>query len=146
VFLRRAKICETLCRIYEQDRQCTYNVKLNRLRETAVAAENNKYYIFLCVGARAWACERALVGFLILYSTHWRHIICILSVSTLFFVIISLAACFSEKNICECKMCVFIFSTAFVQNTSHSVKNLTRYYHKCETSLCKVLVIFSDFN
>ena len=32
----------------QQDRQCTYNVTLRRLRVTTVAVEKNKYYIF-CV-------------------------------------------------------------------------------------------------
>jgi hypothetical protein len=29
------------------------------------------------------------------------------------------------------KMCVLIFSTAFVRNISHSKKNSVRHYHKC---------------
>ena len=35
---------------YEQDRHCTYNVTLRRVRATIIAVENNKYYIFpVCV-------------------------------------------------------------------------------------------------
>ena len=36
-----------------------YNITLRSVRETIVAVENKKYYIFLCVSARARGCVRA---------------------------------------------------------------------------------------
>jgi hypothetical protein len=36
-----------------------------------------------------------------------------------------------RKKVTKRKMCVLIFSTAFVWNISHSKKNSARYYHKC---------------
>jgi len=36
-----------------------------------------------------------------------------------------------EEKVIEHKMCVFMFSTTFVRNISHSKKTWARYYHKC---------------
>jgi hypothetical protein len=36
-----------------------------------------------------------------------------------------------RRNVMKHKMCVLIFSTAFVRNISNSKKNSARYYHKC---------------
>ena len=35
-----------------------------------------------------------------------------------------------KKKVIEHKMCVWIFSTTFIRNISHSTKNLARYHHK----------------
>ena len=51
--------------------------------------------------------------------------------STIFFDIIS-KRCGFRKKVTEHKMRVFIFSTTFVRNISHSKKNVARYCHKCE--------------
>jgi hypothetical protein len=36
-----------------------------------------------------------------------------------------------QKKVTKHKMCVLIFSTTFVQNTSYSKKNSVTYYHNC---------------
>jgi hypothetical protein len=60
----------------KQDRQCTYNVRLRRDRETIVAVERNKYYIFL------WACVCRLS-----YPAYKAHApYCDLSGSSIFFL------------------------------------------------------------
>jgi hypothetical protein len=38
----------------------------------------------------------------------------------------------SGKKVDEHKMCVLIFSTSFIRNTSHSKKDLARYCPKCK--------------
>ena len=48
-----------------------------------------------------------------------------------------------RKNVIEDKICVLILSTTFVSNISNSRKNLERYCHRCENSLCKVTVILA---
>jgi hypothetical protein len=40
-----------------------------------------------------------------------------------------------QKKVTKHKMCVLIFSTTFVLNTSYSKKNSTRYYHKCKVPI-----------
>jgi len=45
------------------------------------------------------------------------------------------------------KMCVLIFSTTFVWNTSHSTEKWARYYHKCtHIFMLKYPLFLSDFN
>jgi len=46
----------------------------------------------------------------------------------------------------EHKMFVLIFSTTFVQNTSHSKKNWVRYYHTCTYVFTYSTCYLSDFN
>jgi hypothetical protein len=51
-----------------------------------------------------------------------------------------------RKNVIEYKMCIFIFSTTFVRNTSHFKKNPVRYCHNVRKSSCKVPVILVRLN
>jgi len=51
------------------------------------------------------------------------------------------------KKVIEYKLCVLIFSTTFVWNTSHSKKNSGRCYHKMYTGPhVKCSLFLSDFN
>ena len=77
---------------------------------------------------------------------YMRHIIiCGLSGCTPFFHIISQTARFSGKKVIEHKMCVLIFCTAFVRNTSHSKKTERDMIMNVEWSSCRVPVIFVQF-
>jgi len=50
-----------------------------------------------------------------------------------------------KKKVIE--MCVLIFSTTFVWNTSHSKKNSASYYHKSSNVSCREYPSFlSDFH
>jgi hypothetical protein len=42
----------------EQQRQCTYNVTLRRVRELLLPWRSNKYYIFVCVCVDVRTCVR----------------------------------------------------------------------------------------
>jgi hypothetical protein len=69
----------------KQDRQCTFNVTLRRVRESVLPWKRNKYYLFVCLSARvracgwpcAWACTCACVSvaLFIQHSTCMRHIV-----------------------------------------------------------------------
>jgi hypothetical protein len=50
---------------------------------------------------------------------------------------------FRKKKVIEYNMGVFIFSTTFVSNISHSKKDSRRYYHKC---LHIKYPLLADFN
>jgi hypothetical protein len=85
-----------------------------------------------CSGAWASACARTCslaYPACIAYATCFI-ILCALFGCTRLFDIISWRRHF-RKNVTEHKMCILIFSTAFIQNTSHSKKNSARYCHKC---------------
>ena len=43
----------------KQDRQCTYNVRLERVRESFLPWKSNKYYVFACVCVCVCVCARA---------------------------------------------------------------------------------------
>ena len=42
----------------KQDKQCTYNVTLTRVRESLLPWKSNKYYVFVCVCGRVGVCMR----------------------------------------------------------------------------------------
>jgi len=67
-----------------------------------------------------------------------------LSESTRFFHIISQTIQFSKKKVIGSKICVVIFSAAFVQNISHSKKNWERY-DQIYTTLGVHPLFLSDF-
>jgi hypothetical protein len=96
--------------------------------------KNNKYCIFLSLGARACACARVFL--LIQHTTRLRCVVCGRSGSTTCFDIISETARFSRgKKITGKKMC--FFCTTFIWNISHSNKNSARYCHECENVYMK---------
>jgi hypothetical protein len=77
---------------------------------------------------------------------HTHHIVSSgLSGSTRFFHIISQTAQFSEKKAIGNKMCLVIFSAAFVQKISHSKKNWERF-DQIYTILRVHPLFLSDFN
>ena len=127
-------------------------VILRRVRETAVTGETNKYniciYIFVCVRvcvkvgefARVRACVPVGVGtqarvfafvsvaLLIKQSSRMNHI----GLPYFSKFCHKRRDFWKKKKVTKHKMCVLIFSTTFISNTSHSEKNLARYCHKCE--------------
>jgi len=89
-------------------------------------------------------CSAVLLGFrgishlniCLSYPTCKTHAPCYISIFDLSgciicFHIISQTARSSGEKYIEHKMCVSIFSTAFVWNISYSKKNSAKYYHKC---------------
>jgi len=100
----------------KQDRHCTYNITLRRVRATVVIMEKQ------CV-LTIWVC--------VCSPRRMRQtVICGLTHPT-FFHIISQKARFAKKNITEHKMCVLILPTTFVRNISYSKKKWARCDKKC---------------
>jgi len=97
---------------------------LRHVRVTVFALESIRYEIFwVCVWSHSHsACK-----------THSRYFVvnCGLSGSTVFFH----GTFFQKKKFTEHKMCVLIFSTAFIWDISHSKKNSARY-HNVHKSSC----------
>ena len=98
-----------------QGRKRTCKVTLRRVRITLLPCKSNMYYTFrVCVCSLSYpACK---------VHSPLCTVICGLFGSTTFLHIIPQTAQFSGKFI-EHKMCVLIFSTIFVRNTSHCTKN-----------------------
>ena len=93
-------LCEHIAYYFreKQDRQCTYNVTLRRVRVTTVAVEKIISNIYA---------ECALVALGIKHAMRVRRIfICGLSGSTAFFHLISLVVRFSKEKLLNMK-CVF---------------------------------------
>jgi hypothetical protein len=89
--------------------------------------------------------ECVFVALVIQHATRIRHIvICRVSGSTIFFHTISQTAQFSEKKFIENKMCILIFPTTFVRNTSHFTRELYIVINVHRSS-CKVPVILARF-
>jgi hypothetical protein len=109
----------------KQDRQCTYNVMLRRVREVIVAVEK-QYYTLVCVcmlgracvrafgytGAWACACAYVHIELLIQHGTRMRHIVTsfVAPRSPLYFSTLSHKWCEFLKKLLSTK-CVLIFST-----------------------------------
>ena len=85
--------------------------------------------------ACVWVPERVgvCIGMLIKHATRVRHTVTLFVAprSPLYFSTLFHKRCDFRKNVIEYKMCVFIFSTTFVQNISHSKKNLAKHRQKC---------------
>jgi hypothetical protein len=83
-----------------------------------------------------WACAHgcASVALLIQHAIRMRHIVTsfVTPLAPPYFSTLSHKRHDFRKKVIEHKMCVLIFCTTFVQNISHSTKNLARYCHKCE--------------
>ena len=126
---------------FKQERQCTYNVTLRRVRVSLLPWKSNKNCTFVC--ARALACVRGCArvhghaSIQPLYPACNAYAPCCdvicgpLWLHHIFrYYLIKLR--FSKQEVIEHKMCILIFSTIFVQNISHFRKNSARYCHKCE--------------
>jgi hypothetical protein len=109
------------------DRQCTYNIIMRRFRLSIVAAQrnNNKYEILHCVSAFfSWLSRMQNAYFL-----HRMFIVIrSLSSSNIFFHIIS--GTIYGKDVLRVKR-VHWLTLQLLPETSHSKKNLTKYYRKC---------------
>ena len=46
-------LCVYSCEQKQEDRQCTYNLTLRRLRELLLSWNSSKYYLLVCVCVRA---------------------------------------------------------------------------------------------
>jgi hypothetical protein len=118
---------KTGCMHLELDMQCTYNVTLRGVREPLLPWKN-KYYTFICVcvcvrahacvSSGAWGCACACVhvALLIQHVTRMPHIVK-LFVAPLYLPYFS--TLFHKRHdfrkiVIEYKMCLLIFSTAFV--------------------------------
>ena len=132
--------CLSVC---QQDRQCAYNVTSRRVHITIVSVEK-QYLLHICVCAHACVCVPGNVcvsfcmcvhvALLIQYATSMRHIVTssVAPLAPSYFATLSHKwHYFRKKKFIEPEMCVLIFSTTFIQNISHSKKNLARYRHKC---------------
>ena len=108
----------------KQYRQCTYNATLKRVHESLLPWKSNKYYIFVCVhacvcpGVWVCACASVHVALLIQHATRMRHIVTSSvapqdppNFSTLSHKRHDFR---KKKKVTVHKMCVLIFSTAFV--------------------------------
>jgi hypothetical protein len=105
--------------------------------------------VHVVTGARA--CVNVHVALLIQHATRSRHVMesFVAPRSPLYFSTLSHKYCDFRKNVTEYKMCVFVFSTTFVYNISHSKKNLMRYRQKSRNVLiqstrhfCRILTKF----
>ena len=134
-----------------RDRQCRYNLKLRRVRETTVTVEKQYYIVlrvcvlmFVCVcvggGAREIACVCARVTLLIQHETRRRVVIPGLSGSTTFFDIISNFTIFGKKLLNT--KCVFWFSLQLSFETFFILGQIQRdNVINVKTPACKVPVI-----
>jgi hypothetical protein len=84
-------------------------------------------------GVWACACSYVHTALLIQHATRMHLIVTSFVAPGLHYIFrhyLKNGAIFREK-VTEYKMCVFILSTAFVYNISHSKKNLAKCRHKC---------------
>jgi hypothetical protein len=126
-----------LIRSYTSDPACYlkrqamyYDVTRRRVRETTFAVKKSLTYFCVCVRVRlsvsvcvlayvsadagVLVCACAPVALLIQHSTRLHIAICGLSGSTIFFDIFPKRDGFREKKVTAHKMCILIFSTAFI--------------------------------
>ena len=117
----------------KRERQCTHNVILRGVRAT-----NECHTIWVCV----------FVALGIQHAIRMRHVICGLPLSTKFFPhYLIKGTIFEKKKGTEHKICVLIFSTTSVSNSSHSTKNWGRYDKKIYVGVhVKYPLFLSDFS
>jgi hypothetical protein len=104
----------------KQDRQCTHDVILRRIRVTSLDVEK-QYYLF-CV----------CVTLVIRHAKPMCRII-LSSVATPTRSLSSISHkghAFRGKKVIQHKMCVLIFTTSFVRNNWNFENNWARYYYK----------------
>jgi hypothetical protein len=96
-------------------------------------------YAFARVGVRAWEhghwriLASACLALSIRHATRLR--IVVYSLSSPHFSTLSHKRQDFTKRVTDYKMCVLIFSTTFIWNSSYFKKNSARYCHKCENVL-----------
>jgi len=110
--------------IEEQDRQCTYNVTIRRVRVTIIAVENNVYLLF-------WVCFCIIVNVARKAHEPYYIVICGLYGCSIYFHIItwrhdSFFLGGGMGKLLKIK-CVFWFSL----QQCHSKKNSSRYKKNC---------------
>ena len=107
----------------EQDKQCTYNVTLRRVRATIVVVEKQwvLHILSVCISSLSYPARNAHAPYCHLWPAPLYKVFPHYLINGTIF----------EKKNTEYKMCVLIFSTTFVWNISHSKKNLARYDKKC---------------
>ena len=96
----------------EQDRQCTYNETLRRVRVTTVAVEIKKLLHIL----RVYVCVHSCVALVIQHAMRFRRII-LSSAAGLalpYFPTLSNKRHGFRKRCIKYKMCVLVFFTTFV--------------------------------
>ena len=99
-------------------------------------------------GASTCAYAWLHVVFLIQHATRMRHIVTsfVASLAAPHFSTLSHKRHDFRKKVIEHRMCVFIFSTTFIWNVSHSKNNSAECCHQCEKSSCKDPSFSSHFN
>jgi len=110
--------------IQKQDRQCTYNVTLRRVRATTDAVEKQKY-------DASWVCVCCLRRPACNAHTPSCHTWPARLYNIFSHYLINGTIFGGGKKLLNIKMCFLIFSTTFVWNISHPKKKWARYNHKC---------------
>jgi hypothetical protein len=116
-----------------------------------------RMYVRACACPGPWACTCAsvLVALLIQHAMRMRHIVTsfVAPLAPPRFSALSHKRYDFRKNVIEHKMCVLIFSTIFVWNSSHCKNNSERYCHKCENVFmystrysCRIVMEFEFFS
>jgi hypothetical protein len=109
---------------YKQDRQCTYKHNIQAHSCTHCCCGNTIKIIYSeCVSVALIIHNIRCMCRIILSSVACLAVPC--------FAILSHKQHNFQKKVIEHNMCVLIFSTTFVWNSSHSKQNSVRCYHKC---------------
>jgi hypothetical protein len=116
------RCCGIEINVEKQDRQCTYNATLRRVRESLLLGKSNTYYLLVCVcmhaygypGTWAFVCAYAHVALLIHHATRMRHVVTsfVALLSLPHFSVLSHKRCDFRKNVT-----VFSFSLQCLSKT-----------------------------